>query len=87
MTKDTIIKQIHRKEGIEPQVIKAVLEDFMDIVKDSVADGQNVYLRGFGTFGKKHRKAKVARNISEKQTIIIPEHDIPYFKPGKDFKV
>lgn len=87
MTKDTIIKQIHRKEGLDPQEIKVVLDDFMDIVKASVAGGHSVYLRGFGTFGRKHRKAKAARNIRARQTIIIPEHDIPYFKPGKDFTV
>lgn len=87
MTKDTIIRLIHLNEGLETQVIKVVLDDFMEIVKESVANGQSVFLRGFGTFGRKHRKAKAARNIRARQTIIIPEHDIPYFKPGKDFKV
>ena len=87
MTKDAISRIIHQKEGLETEEIKVVLEDFMDIVKEAVAGGQSVFLRGFGTFGRKHRKAKAARNIKAMQTIIIPQHDIPYFKPGKDFKV
>ena len=57
----------------------------MDIVKDSLADGENVYLRGFGSFIVKTRSQKTARNISKNQTIIIPEHQIPAFKPAKVF--
>jgi len=57
----------------------------MDSVKDAMAQGQNVYLRGFGSFIIKKRAMKVARNISKNTTITIPEHNIPAFKPSKSF--
>ena len=61
------------------------VERFMDIVKDSLANDENVYLRGFGSFIIKTRSQKTARNISQNTTIIIPEHKIPAFKPAKVF--
>ena len=57
----------------------------MEIVKDSMAHGENVYLRGFGSFTVKTRKEKTARNISKNTTIRIPEHKVPAFKPAKIF--
>ena len=57
----------------------------MEVVKDSLAEGENVYLRGFGSFILKKRAQKTARNISKNTTIIIPEHNIPAFKPAKTF--
>jgi DNA-binding protein HU-beta len=57
----------------------------MDVVKNSLSKGENVYLRGFGSFVIKTRAQKTARNISKNTTIIIPEHDIPSFKPAKVF--
>lgn len=58
----------------------------MEVIKDSLAHGGNVYLRGFGSFTVKKRAAKTARNISQNTTIIIPEHNIPAFKPADCFK-
>jgi DNA-binding protein HU-beta len=57
----------------------------MTVVKSSMAGGQNVYLRGFGSFIVKERAEKTGRNISKKETIIIPAHNIPAFKPAKVF--
>jgi len=50
-----------------------------------MADGKNVYLRGFGSFVVKERAQKTGRNISKNTTIIIPAHNIPSFKPSKTF--
>ena len=57
----------------------------METVKESLAKEENVYLRGFGSFILKKRAAKTARNISKNTTLIIPEHNIPAFKPAKTF--
>jgi DNA-binding protein HU-beta len=57
----------------------------MGSIKDSLAKGQNVYLRGFGSFIVKERAEKTGRNISKNTTIIIPAHNIPSFKPAKTF--
>ena len=58
----------------------------MVVIKDSMANGENVYLRGFGTFELKQRAEKTARNISKNTTIIVPAHAIPAFKPCPEFK-
>lgn len=86
MTKAEIVNEISRQTGIDKTSVLSVLEGFMTAVKDSLAHGENVYLRGFGSFVVKTRKEKTARNISKNTTLIIPEHKIPAFKPTDSFK-
>ncbi len=85
MTKAEIVNEISRATGLEKAAVLATVEKFMEVVKDSMANGQNVYLRGFGSFIVKTRKEKTARNISKNTIIKIPEHKIPAFKPSKVF--
>lgn len=85
MTKAEIVNEISRSTGLEKSAVLAVVEKFMEVVKDNMAAGNNVYLRGFGSFIIKTRKEKTARNISANTSIIIPEHNIPAFKPAKVF--
>ena len=85
MTKAEIVKQISDKTGISSVEVLRVVEAFMATTKDNMAKGENIYLRGFGTFAVTKRAKKVARNISKNTTIIIPEHSIPAFKPAKTF--
>lgn len=85
MTKAEIVAQIAQKTGIERVAVQATVEEFMNVVKDSLAAGENVYLRGFGSFIIKKRAEKTGRNISKNTTIIIPAHNIPSFKPAKTF--
>ncbi len=85
MTKADIVNEISRSTGIEKSAMLATVEKFMEVVKDNMASGENVYLRGFGSFIIKTRKEKTARNISQNTTIRIPEHKIPAFKPSRVF--
>ena len=85
MTKADIVNEIAKTTGIDKVAVLETVEKFMDVVKDSLANGENVYLRGFGSFIVKTRSEKTARNISKGTTIIIPEHKIPAFKPAKVF--
>lgn len=85
MTKAEIVAEIAQKTGIEKVAIQATVEEFMGVVKDSLTRGENVYLRGFGSFIIKKRAEKTGRNISKNTTIIIPAHNIPAFKPAKTF--
>ena len=85
MTKAEIVKKISQQTGIEQTAASAVVEAFMEQVRQALIGGENVYLRGFGTFNRKHRAEKVARNISKNTTIKVPAHDIPAFKPSKAF--
>ncbi len=86
MTKAEIATEITRATGIDKHTVMAVVEEFMNVVKDSLAHGENVYLRGFGSFIIKTRAEKIARNISKNTSVVIPEHNIPAFKPANTFK-
>lgn len=85
MTKVDIVNSISQKTGIDKPTVLNIVEAFMTSVKESLANEENVYLRGFGSFILKKRAQKTARNISKNTTIIIPEHNIPAFKPAKTF--
>lgn len=85
MTKADIVARIARETGTEKEVAMSIVEAFMATVKESVIAGDSVYLRGFGSFIVKQRAMKVARNISENTTIVIPAHPVPAFKPAKVF--
>ena len=87
MTKAEIVTEIARKTGIERKDVLSTIEAFMEVVKASLTNEENVYLRGFGSFIVKKRAQKTARNISKNTTIIIPEHNIPAFKPAKTFNI
>ena len=85
MTKADIVNEISKSTGIDKASVLETVEKFMEIVKDSLANDEDVFLRGFGSFIVKTRSQKTARNISKGTTIIIPEHKIPAFKPAKVF--
>jgi DNA-binding protein HU-beta len=85
MTKAEIVAEIANKTGIEKVSIQNTVETFMETIKASLMKGENVYLRGFGSFIVKRRAEKTGRNISKNTTIIIPAHNIPSFKPSKSF--
>ncbi|PSR56024.1 integration host factor subunit beta [Adhaeribacter arboris] len=85
MTKAEVISEIAEKTGIEKTDVAATVEAFFKVVKDSMSNGNNIYVRGFGSFVNKKRAKKVARNISKNTAIIIDEHFIPSFKPSKTF--
>jgi DNA-binding protein HU-beta len=85
MTKAEIVAEIANKTGIEKVAVQSTVEALMESLKGSLAKGENVYLRGFGSFIVKKRAQKTGRNISKNTTIIIPAHNIPAFKPAKVF--
>jgi len=85
MTKAEIVADVANKTGVEKIAVQSVVETMMESIKGAMANGENVYLRGFGSFIIKERAEKTGRNISKNTTIIIPAHKIPAFKPAKSF--
>lgn len=85
MTKAEVISEISDKTGIPKEDVSVTVEAFFNIVKSSMAEGNNIYVRGFGSFINKKRKKKIARNISKNTAIVIDEHFVPSFKPSKVF--
>lgn len=85
MTKAEVINEISEKTGIDKTDVQITVEAFFSVVKNSMAEGENIYVRGFGSFVNKKRAKKIARNISKNTAIVIDEHYIPSFKPSKVF--
>ena len=81
MTKIEMVKIVAQKTGIDQATVLAAVEGIVDTIKEK----ENVYIRGWGTWTLKHRAQKTARNISKNTTLVIEAHDIPYFKPCKEF--
>lgn len=85
VTKADVIAEIAEKTGIDKADVTQTLESFFTVVKQSLTEGENIYVRGFGSFINKKRAKKVARNISKNTAMVIDEHFIPSFKPAKVF--
>jgi DNA-binding protein HU-beta len=85
MTKAEIVTKIAKNTGLDKAAVLTTVEQFMECVKESLANDECVYLRGFGSFIVKQRATKIARNISKNTAIVIPAHNIPSFKPAKTF--
>lgn len=85
MRKAELVNIISDKTGVPKVDVLVTLETFFNEVKDSLSGGENVYVRGFGSFVIKKRAKKIGRNIKKNQAIEIPEHYIPSFKPAKIF--
>jgi DNA-binding protein HU-beta len=85
MTKAELVGNISKKTGIERSIVLATVEAFMDEVKNQLEAGEDVHLRGFGSFLVKHRAQKTGRLLAQNTTIIIPAHNVPAFKPADVF--
>ena len=85
MTKAELVNAIASKLGTEKNETQRIIEAFMQEIRATMYKGENVYLRGFGSFIIKARAAKTGRNISKNTSIQIPAHNIPAFKPSKTF--
>lgn len=85
MTKAELVNEISLATGFDKATVGVIVEAFMEKVKKNVSEGENVYLRSFGSFITKTRKAKVARNISKDISIAVPAHKIAVFKPAAEF--
>lgn len=87
MTKADLIDKISKETGTDKVKIAPIIESFMDNIKNSLEKGEDVYLRGFGSFVVKHRAQKTARNIRANKTMIVPACNVADFKPSKNFKL
>ena len=87
MRKAEIIQNIANKTGVEKPTVTVIVEALMETMKQAMIDGNNIYLRGFGTFLLKERAEKKGRNITKGTTIQIPAHIIPVFKPAEEFEL
>ena len=87
MIKAELVAEVSKTANVKAGVALRVIECTMGVIKNEIINGNNVYLRGFGTFQSKERAQKIGRNISKNTPVVIPAHRIPAFKAGRDFKI
>jgi len=85
MTKAELVSEIALATGYDKATVSVIVEGMMENVKENLAKGKNVYLRGFGSFIVKSRKEKMARNITARTSVFVPAHCVPDFKPAAEF--
>ena len=85
MRKSDLITNISDKTGIPKVDVLVTVESLIKEIKENISKGENIYIRGFGSFITKKRAAKIGRNIKKNVAVNIPEHYIPAFKPSKEF--
>lgn len=86
-TKLDIIKDVCMRTGIEKVTTSLIVDAVLESIRGFVVEGDTVQLRGFGTFSRKTRKAKACRDIKRNTVVYIPEHEVPHFKPVREFTV
>lgn len=85
MTKADLINEVAHRTGLNKSDIRIIIETFLQVIKESIISGFGVQIRGFGSWFRKKRASKKARNITKGITIDIPAHEIPWFKACKSF--
>lgn len=85
MTKAEIAEQIAKSTGLKKSDVMMLIDEFKQCVIDSLCNGENVYLRGFGSFIIRYRAKKTCRDIGRGKKIVRPAHNVPVFKPDKSF--
>jgi DNA-binding protein HU-beta len=87
MNKSGLVAEVAKRTGASKADVGRMLDASMDVIRETVAKGDRVSLVGFGTFERKHRNKRIARNPRKPQTpIVVPARDLPWFLPGKEFK-
>lgn len=86
MTKADLVESVAEKTGLTRTDVAEVVDKFLEAIKQSLEGGNNIEIRGFGTFKIKHRKSRKARNPRTGEEVPVPDRKVPVFKPSSEFK-
>lgn len=86
MNRTQLVEKIVQTTGSSKKDAAAMVNATFDAITEAIAQGDTVQLIGFGTFGRRERNARTAKNPRTGETVEIPATTIPYFKPGKELK-
>jgi DNA-binding protein HU-beta len=87
MNKGGVVAEVARRTGLSKSDAARAVDAAIDVIRSSVVGGERVTLADFGTFERKHRNERIARNPRKPDVpIVVPERDLPAFTPGKEFR-
>jgi integration host factor subunit beta len=87
MTKSVLIEKISEKvEGLSKKQVEVIVETVFESIKEALAKGGKVEIRGFGNFRLRNRNARKARNPKTGDSVSVPPKKVPFFKVGKELR-
>lgn len=86
VTKKELAKTLSEETGFSQADSKVMIETFLEIISDTLKDGNNIEIRGFGNFKVKTQKARTARNPKTNEEVFIEERLKPTFAPSHKLK-
>jgi len=86
LTKQEIVNSIFMQIGYSKKIAETLLEDFFDIILQSLKKSKKVKIAKFGTFELRKKKSRIGRNPKTKEKKIISERNVVLFKPSKELK-
>jgi DNA-binding protein HU-beta len=87
MNKGGLVAEVARRTGVSKAEVARVVDSSIDVIRETVVGGERVTLADFGTFERKHRNERIARNPRKPDVpIVVPARDLPSFTAGKDFR-
>jgi len=87
MTKSELIARLAGRHSLlVAKDAELAVKMILDAMAQSLADGQRIEIRGFGSFGLNHRPARVGRNPKSGDRVHVPEKFVPHFKAGKELR-
>jgi len=87
MTRIDLVTTIQEAiEGLNRRQCEVVVNSIFDSIRDALASGEKVELRGFGSFKVRSRRSRDGRNPKTGEAVHVPSKTVPYFKPGKELR-
>ncbi|HEX6843971.1 MAG TPA: HU family DNA-binding protein [Actinomycetota bacterium] len=87
MNKGGLVAEVAKRTGLSKAEVGRVVDAAIDSIRDAVVRGERVTLADFGTFERKHRNQRIARNPRKPDVpIVVPARDLPSFSAGKEFR-
>lgn len=86
MNKSGLIEAISQETKLPQREACAIINTILDLMTETLADGDSIELRGFGSFVIKEYKSYQGRNPKTGQKIKVAPKKLPFFKVGKELK-
>jgi integration host factor subunit beta len=86
MTKAELVKKVASKIKLSRKQAEDVVNIMTQSISDSLAGGEKVEIRGFGSFRIRERNGRIARNPGSGEMVEVPAKKVPFFKAGNDLR-
>ncbi|MGQ0657859.1 MAG: integration host factor subunit beta [Chromatiales bacterium] len=87
MTKSELIELLVRRQSqLGYRDVELAVRSMLEHMAATLAGGQRIEIRGFGSFSLHYRPSRVGRNPKSGEPVMLPAKHVPHFKPGKELR-